>query len=204
MPGIFTSSIKNNTKYTAMSNRKVILSMQMTLDGYVAGPNDELDWLISSDDEWTEMFKDLESVDTFLLGRKMYPGYAGFWLSALNDPSMSADLVKFARLADKTQHIVFTRSDFKPEWKNTKVSHDPAEEIARLKKQDGKDIMAWGGASFARELIRLGLVDEYRISLNPTLIGDGKSLFSDLKKRYKLQLVDSRKLSSGVMVLRYR
>jgi dihydrofolate reductase len=187
-----------------MSNRKVILSMQMTLDGYVAGPNDELDWMSSSDDEWTYMFKDLESVDTFLLGRKMYPGYADFWKSCLNNDSMSADLVRFAKLAEKTTHIVFTRGDFKPDWENTKVAHDPVAEIARLKKETGKDIMAWGGANFARELISLGLVDEYRISINPTLIGEGKSLFGDLKKRNKLALIDARTLSSGVVILRLK
>jgi dihydrofolate reductase len=187
-----------------MSNRKVILSMTMTLDGYIAGNNDEMEFLRISDDLWAEMFKDLESVDTFLLGRKMYPGYSGYWRALLNDSSDSSNEAKFARLADKTQHIVFTRGDFKPDWKNTKVAHDPAEEIARLRKQDGKDIIAWGGASFARELIRLGLVDEYRISLSPMLIGEGKSLFSDLKKKNELKLIDSRKLSSGVIILRYR
>lgn len=187
-----------------MSNRKVILSMTMTLDGYVAGLNNELEFLKPSDDLWAEMFKDLESVDTFLLGRKMYPEYTGYWRSLLNDPGNATDEVKFARLADKTQHIVFTRGDFKPDWKNTKVAHDPTDEIARLKKQDGKDIVAWGGASFARELIRLRLVEEYRISVSPMLIGEGKSLFSDLKKKNNLQLIDSRKLSSGVIILRYR
>lgn len=187
-----------------MSNRKLILSMHMTLDGYVAGPNDELDWLLSSDDEWTHMFKDLEQVDTYILGRKMYPGYAEFWRSAITNPgSVGADYVKFAKIAEKTPHIVFSHSDFKTDWGNTRVAHDLVEEITRLKKQDGKDMMSWGGASFGRELIKHGLVDEYRISLNPVLIGEGKSLFGDLKKRNKLKLIDSRLLSSGVVVLRY-
>jgi dihydrofolate reductase len=187
-----------------MSNRKVILSMQMTLDGYVTGPNDELDWIVSSDDVWTEMFKDLESVDTFLLGRKMYPGYAEYWQSALNDPSMGADLHKFAKIADKTPHIVFTHGDFKPQWKNTRLAHDLPGEIARLKKQDGKDMMAWGGANFASELINHGLVDEYRITLNPIAIGAGKPMFKNLTKRNKLQLIDSRQMASGLVVLRYK
>lgn len=187
-----------------MSNRKLILSMQMTLDGYVAGPNDELDWIVSSNDEWTEMFKDLESVDTYLLGRKMYPGYADFWLTALKDPSMPADLVKFAKIADKTTHIVFTRGDFKPTWQNTRVAHDLVADITNLKKQEGKDMMAWGGANFASELINHGLVDEYRITLNPTVLGAGKPLFANIKKRNRLQLIDSRPLSSGLIVLRYK
>ncbi len=187
-----------------MSNRKVVLSMTLTLDGYVAGPNNEMDWLITDDNSlWTEMFKDLENVDTFLLGRKMYPGYAEYWRSAMNSTTMDPNMVKFGKLADNTQHIVFSHSDFKTDWKNTRVAHDPAEEIARLKKQPGKDIFTWGGVGFARELIRLGLVDEYRLSVSPVLIGEGKSLFHDLKKRNSLKLIDARTLSSGIIILRY-
>jgi dihydrofolate reductase len=188
-----------------MNDRKVILSMQMTLDGYVAGPNEEMDWVISSNDAWIEIFKDLESVDTHLLGRKMYPGYAQFWQSALKDTSMPAGFVKFAQIADKTQHIVFTHDkDFKPSWHNTRVAHDPQKEINELKKQPGKNIIVWGGANFASGLINLGLIDEYRITLNPTLLGGGKALFNNLKKRNTLKLIDSRPLASGLVILRYQ
>ena len=178
--------------------------MQMTLDGYVEGPNGEMDWLLGGDDEWNEMFKDLESVDTHLLGRKMYPGYAGFWQSMLNDTTADPNLVKYARLADKTQHIVFSKGDFKPDWKNTRVAHDLPGEVARLKKQDGKNIISWGGANFASNLINLGLVDEYRVSLNPTLLTAGKSMFNNLGKISKLKLIDARPLQSGLVVLRYK
>ncbi|MEI9947145.1 MAG: dihydrofolate reductase family protein [Chitinophagaceae bacterium] len=97
-----------------MSQRKLILSMQITLDGYVAGDNDEADWLISDNDEWSEHFKVLESADTFLLGRKMYPLYSKYWQSVLNNPGSKPNELKFAKLADRTQHIVFTKADFKP------------------------------------------------------------------------------------------
>jgi dihydrofolate reductase len=187
-----------------MSQRKLILAMQMTLDGFVEGPNGEMDWLIGSDDVWNEMFKDLESVDTYLLGRKMYPGYAGFWQSMLNNTSADPNLVKYARLADKSQHIVFTKGDFKPDWKNTRVAHDLPGEVARLKKQDGKNIVSWGGATFASSLINLGLVDEYRVTLNPTLLAGGKSMFNNLEKISKLKLIDARPTQSGLVILRYQ
>jgi dihydrofolate reductase len=187
-----------------MSNRKVILSMTVTLDGYVAGPNDSMDWLIISDDVWKEMFEQLESADTFLLGRKMYDGYADYWMSALSDPSAPADSVKYARIAEKTEHIVFTRGDFKPKWKNTRVAHDAADEIARLKKKPGKDILVWGGATFASELINLGLVDEYRLTINPHLLTEGKLLFKNVRERKKLKLVESKPLSGDLVLLRYR
>jgi len=93
-----------------MTQRKLILSMQITLDGYVAGPNDEMDWLISSNDEWADLYKELNSADTYLLGRKMYPIYSGYWQSVLQNPDSDPNELKFAKLADKTQHIVFTNS----------------------------------------------------------------------------------------------
>ena len=126
-----------------MSQRKLILSMQITLDGFVAGPNDDMDWLIISDDGWTDLDKDLNAADTYLLGRKMYPGYAEYWQSVLRNPGSDPNQLKFAKLAEKTQHIVFTKGDFKPDWKNTRVTHDLPAEVARLKKENGKNIIAW-------------------------------------------------------------
>lgn len=134
----------------------------------------------------------------------MYAEYSGHWRSALTDPSAPADSVKFAKIAEKTPHVVFTRGDFKPDWQNTRVAHDPAKEIARLKAEDGKDMVAWGGATFASELVNLGLVDEYRIALNPTAIGRGKSMFDKVKKQNKLKLIDTRPLPSGLVILRYK
>jgi dihydrofolate reductase len=112
--------------------------------------------------------------------------------------------LKFAKLADITQHIVFTKGDFKPNWKNTRVAHDLPAEITRLKKENGKNIIAWGGANFASSLIELGLVDEYRFELNPTLLTKGKSLFNNLYQRKKLTLIDSKTLKSGLIILKYQ
>ncbi|HEY4289819.1 MAG TPA: dihydrofolate reductase family protein [Puia sp.] len=187
-----------------MSQRKVILSMQMTLDGYVADHNDEADWLQTGDEEWQDLSKDLEAADTYLLGRKMYPLYSSYWQSVLKDPDSDENELSFAKLADKTQHIVFTKGDFKPDWKNTKVAHDLKGEIENLKKQPGKNIIAWGGANFASSLINLGLVEELRIALNPTILGDGKAMFGNANRRSQLQLLDSRPLTSGLVVLRYK
>jgi dihydrofolate reductase len=187
-----------------MSQRKLILSMQITLDGYVAGPNDEMDWLIISEDGWTDLDKDLNAADTYLLGRKMYPGYAEYWQSVLRNPVSDPSQLKFAKLAEKTQHIVFTKGDFKPDWKNTRVAHDLPAEVARLKKENGKNILAWGGANFATNLIKLGLVDEYRFALNPTILTRGRALFNNLEQRKKLALIDSKPLKSGLVILRYQ
>ena len=88
--------------------------MQITLDGYVAGPNDEADWLINSDEDWKDLFEDLEAADTYLLGRKMYPLYSGYWQSVLRNADSAPNELKFVRLADKTQHIVLRRAILSP------------------------------------------------------------------------------------------
>jgi len=187
-----------------MSQRKLILSMQITLDGYIAGPNDEADWLMGSDEEWADLFADIHAADTFLLGRKMYPLYSQYWQTVLTKPDSDPNELKFAKLADQTQHIVFTKGNFKPDWKNTRVAHDLPAEIKRLKKENGKNIIAWGGANFARNLIEFGLVDEYRFALNPTILTGGKPLFQNMQQRRKLVLIDSKPLKSGLIVLRYK
>jgi dihydrofolate reductase len=187
-----------------MSERKVILSMQMTLDGYVAGHNDEADWMKTGDEEWKELFDELQEADTYLLGRKMYPIYSSYWQSVLKNPDSKGYDLEFAKLADKTQHIVFTKGNFTPDWKNTRVAHDVKSEIENLKKQPGKNIIAWGGANFASTLISLGLLDEIRLEINPTILGEGKSLFEKVNQRQSLQLIESRKLTSDLALLRYR
>ena len=184
--------------------RKVILAMQMTLDGFVCGPNDEMDWLIGSDEEWAEMSKDLESVDTCLLGSKMYPGYAAYWRSVLTSTNAHPGEITYAKYAERTPHIVFSKSgSVKADWGNTRVADDPEREIARLRQQPGKNIMAWGGAGFAASLVKLDLIDEYRITLNPTLLGAGKAPFRHIGSRKKLQLIDAKSLKSGNIILRY-
>jgi dihydrofolate reductase len=191
-------------KTFVMSQRKLILSMQITLDGLVAGPANVADWLISDDEEWADHFKDINSADTYLLGRKMYPLYSEHWQSVLKNPDSDPNELKFAKLADQTEHIVFTKGDFKPDWKNTRVAHDLTAEVARLKKANGKNIIAWGGANFAFNLIKLDLVDEYRFELNPTILGKGLALFGNLEQKKKLTLIDSKPLKSGLIVLKYQ
>ena len=183
--------------------RKVILAMEMSLDGFIEGPNGEMDWLVNSEEDWKEMFKDLESVDTYLLGRKMYPGYTDYWRSILTNESSPKDELRYAKLADKSQHIVFSKTLTTVEWKNTRIAVDPLAEINQLKKQPGKDMVIWGGAELAATCINLGLVDRYRITLNPTILGGGKPMFNNISQRRKLKLLESRPMKSGATILWY-
>ena len=187
-----------------MSTRKLVLSMQITVDGYIAGPNDTADWLMSGDEEWKDLFQEIDAADTYLLGRKMYPLYSKYWQSVLHNPQSAPYELKFAQVADKSKHIVFTSGDFKPDWNNTVVAHDLAGEIDRLKKEEGKNMIAWGGSGFATSLINHNLVDEYRFEVNPTILAAGKRLFDDVNRRSKLELVSSKTMDSGMIIVRYR
>ena len=187
-----------------MADRKLILSMQMTLDGFVAGPNDSMDWMQNSEEEWKEMLSELQDADTFLLGRKMYPGYSQYWQSVLKNPAGDKNEFAFAKLAEKTQHIVFTTRDFQPDWNNTRVAHNLEREITSLKKQPGKNIIAWGGANFGSNLINSGMLDEIRLVINPVILGKGKWLFDSVDNRSGLELIESKQMRKGILLVRYK
>ena len=189
--------------------------MQMSLDGYIEGPAAEMDWFVDDDETWKDMFEFLKSIDTILLGAGMYAEYADYWRRALSDPKARPDEVKYSKLAGKIEHIVFSNSltkidpkapdDYNGEWrKNTRiVKGDVKTEVLKLKQSSGKDIVLWGGASMASSFIEVGLIDEYRLSVNQIILGGGKSLFQKGTK-HALKLVGSKTYKSGVVLLRYK
>jgi dihydrofolate reductase len=185
--------------------RKVILAMQMTLDGLIEGPKGELDWAAKEDVEaWQDHFDLMQSVDTLLLGRVMYPGFEKYWLAAPTNPSSTKNEIEYARLADRIQKIVFSRTLEKVEWKTTRIAKDHIpEEIQRMKQQPGKDMVLLGGAGLVSTFVNLGLIDEYHLIVNPLILGGGKPLFKDVKERHNLKLINSKTFQSGKVVLHY-
>ena len=192
--------------------RKIIAALQVSVDGFIEGPNGELDWAMAEDEEaWKEVFETLAHVDTFILGRKMYPGYEQYWLAVLANPdgilpfsgrSATKNEIAHARLADKTPHIVISRTLDKVAWKTTRIVRD-VEELRRLKREPGKDMYAVGGATLVSSLMNLGLIDELRLLVNPLILGGGKALFKDVKERHGLNLVSAKSLNSGRVSLTY-
>lgn len=180
--------------------------MQISLDGFVEGPGGDMSWLLKDDDEqWQDLFEMLQTVDLFLLGGGMFRDYRAFWKQALTNPQSSANQLAYAKLADKTKHIVFSHTMKDSEWANTQiVAGIVADEIAKIKAMPGKDIQVVGGGKFASAVIDSGLVDEYRLRINPTILGGGKSIFRDQHWRYKLELMGAKSLKSGVVIARYR
>jgi len=185
--------------------RKLKLQVQMTADGFVCGPNDELDWMSFNWDETTIKYvNDLtDSSDTILLGRKMTPGFISYWLETVKDPKNPE--YEFGRKMIDTPKVVFSKTVTESEWINTEVANGELnEEINKLKNKPGKDIVVYGGASFVSSLIKEGLIDDFYIFVNPIAIGKGKSIFGDINGKLRMNLVDSVKCSGGILINQYQ
>ena len=184
--------------------RKLKLQVQMTVDGYIAGPNGEMDWLVWNWDDALKHYVDAITapVDCIVLGRRLATGFIPHWAAVAanpNDPENAA-----GRKFTDTRKVVFTRTLEKSEWPNTVLAQgDLADEIARLKAQDGSDIIAYGGATFVSALIKEGLIDEYHLFVNPAAIGNGLPIFGELDSKLALKLVNATAFDCGIVVLQY-
>jgi dihydrofolate reductase len=204
--------------------RELILRMSVSLDGFVGGPNGEIDWLFKTFDEgansWT--VESLWRVGVHIMGSRTFQDMAAYWPSSTEPvaaPMNEIPKVVFSRkglgkaattraLADatrvRTDQVAATASNASS-WTNPGVaSGDLSSEIARLKQQPGKPILAHGGASFARSLVRHGLVDEYHLLVHPVALGRGLPLFSELEKPLDLKLVSATAFDSGAVAHIYR
>ncbi|HET6730319.1 MAG TPA: dihydrofolate reductase family protein [Nitrososphaeraceae archaeon] len=183
--------------------RKLIAALQTSLDGFIEGPNGELDWAMAEDEEtWRDLDETLRSVDIFILGRGMYPDYEQYWLALLANPSGTRNENAFARRADKIPHFVLSKTLDKVAWKTTRIIRD-VEEIRKMKQGPGKDMLTFGGATLVSSLMNLGLIDEVRLMVNPLILGRGKALFKDVKERHILKLIRAKPLKSGKIALVY-
>lgn len=175
----------------------------MSVDGYVAGPNGELDWMsFNHDEKLLQFITDLtDSSDTILLGRKMTEGFVNYWEAVGPD----SPEYTFAQKMVNTPKVVFSKTLDKVAGKNVSLAKgDLSEEIARLKKQNGKDIVVYGGAGFVSSLIAGGHIDEFNFFINPVMINKGMRIFDELDKRQKLIPLGATAYESGVIVVRYR
>lgn len=187
--------------------RKVISLIHVSLDGFAAGPNDELDW-IAYDDELEQYAHSLHATtDAVIWGRRTYELMAGYWLTVPGNPASTPAELEHARWLDDATKIVVSRTLDRVEWNdapNTVLIKDNiADEINRIKQQPGKDIWFLGSVMLAQTFMRLDLIDEYRLNINPTVLGRGKPLFASLTRDFPLKLLDAQTLKSGVVVLRY-
>jgi len=176
----------------------------MTVDGYIAGPNGEMDfWVWNWDDELNQYVNDItESVDCIILGRKIAEEFISHWATVAANPD-DPEFTSGKKFTD-TPKVVFTKTLDKSEWDNTVLAKgDLVDEITNLKKQDGKDIIAYGGATFVSALIKHGLIDEFHLFVNPAVIGNGMTIFKELDRKHDLTLLKSRSFDCGIVVLNY-
>lgn len=187
--------------------RRIIAAQVVSVDGFIEGPNAEIDWV----DTWEDHFDLVHRIDTCILGRGMYPGYEQYWSAVLRDPkrilpftgrAASKGEIEYARFAERTPHVVLSRTLESVAWKNTRIVRD-VEEIRGMKEQPGKDMHAVGGATLVGSLLEHRLVDELRLVVHPILLGGGKALFKDVRKRQALQFRGAEPLESGLVRLTY-
>jgi dihydrofolate reductase len=176
--------------------KRIILNLAVTLDGFIEGPNGEIDWCIMDDDMNFEAF--IESIDTMFYGRVSYDAWGNF---KPDGNTGSAEKKMWQEIHSKNK-FVFSGQNRTYE-KATLISSDIASKVGEIKKQGGKDIWLYGGANLIKTFIQLGLIDIYKISVHPVALGSGKPLFEDLKKRVGLILTDTRVFRSGVVELTY-
>jgi len=176
--------------------RKVILDLAITLDGFIEGPNGEIDWCIMDDDMDFDGF--LSSIDTIFYGRVSYDTWGNFQPDA---NANEAEQKLWRDVHTKKKYVFSTQNS--QDDKATLISSDIVNKVAEIKRQDGKDIWLFGGASVIKTFIQLGLIDNYRLSVHPIVLGSGKLLFENLNERIELTLIKANMFESGVVRLIY-
>ena len=171
--------------------RKLILKMSMSLDGFVSGPNGEEDWMAPSrsEDGAAWVLETLSQAGVHAVGSRSFRLWAGYWPTSTHP--MAAPMNDIPK-------VVFSKTLNSATWAETRIAGGPLEEeIESIKARPGGYVIAYGGARFARALIRGGLVDEYRLNIQPAALGTGMPIFTELREPLKLELVEARAFAGG-------
>ena len=181
--------------------RKLIYSMTVSLDGFIAGPGGDISW--SGPDEELHRFHNdrVRELGAHLLGRRLYETMV-YWETADQDPSASAVTLDFARIWQALPKIVFSTTLERVEGNTRLVSGNVVDELARLMEEPGGDLEV-GGAGLASELIKRNLIDDYRLFVSPVVLGSGTPYFPAMERRIDLELLETRTFGGGVQYLHY-
>lgn len=190
-----------------MNMRKLIVFLHSTLDGFVEGPKGAMDIGWVAYNEELEKFADnvLSNTDTIVWGRKTYEMMYDYWPTVPSDENANEHELNHAQWIENVEKVVFSKALNHVEWSNSKLVKDHVEEeINKLKQQEGGDIVVLGSPRFAHYLMQLNLVDEYKITISPTLIGKGLPLFQNIHDKVDLKLIKSETFESGTLGLNYQ
>ena len=187
--------------------RKVVLLEHVSLDGFVAGPRGEMNWIRAD----TELFELTEALtvdaDAAIYGRVTYELMAGYWPTAADGPNATQHDISHARWVNSVPKLVFSRTLDAAPWGQGQaqlIKDDVAAVMPAIKEQPGQNLLMIGSAGLAQDFMRHGLIDEFRLFVNPVILGAGKRLFPEMESRVELELVESKPLASGVLALHYQ
>lgn len=187
--------------------RKIITTEFYSLDGFMSDPDDSMDWVINSfDPELGKYEAELyDQADTLLLGRVTYKIFESYWPTAATNPDAPEGDIEMAHKINNIKKIVFSKSLKKVDWKNSKILNEiNPKEIARMKESSGKSILIVGSASIVQQLTNFDLIDEYHFVIHPIILGVGKPLFTNIKNRVMLNLIDTKTFKNGAELVRYQ
>ncbi|NLG71265.1 MAG: dihydrofolate reductase family protein [Chloroflexi bacterium] len=183
--------------------RKLIYALNVSLDGFMEGPDGDLSWS-DAGEELHRHFAELDrSMDTHLYGRRLYENMAAFWPQAENDPTAADYEREYGRVWVSVPKVVFSTTLDTVDWNSRLVKGNAAEEVRRLKAEPGGD-MSVAGAGLAGSLMQEDLIDEYRMYVHPVLVGGGTRMFPLLQQYIPLELIETQRFNSGVIMLRYQ
>ncbi|SFC96441.1 dihydrofolate reductase family protein [Bacillus sp. UNCCL81] len=186
--------------------RNVILFLHSSLDGFVEGPNGQMDigWVSYNEELEKHAREILSTVDTVLWGRGTYQMMENYWTSVPSNPEASEYEIEHAKWIEETSKVVFSTTLEKAEWNNSKlVKENIEEEINNIKKQPGRDIVILGSPRFAHALMELDLIDVIKITISPVIIGSGLPLFKASEYKRNLSLIENKTFNSGAIGLTY-
>jgi dihydrofolate reductase len=181
--------------------RKLKLQVQISVDGFISGPNGEMDWLnFNWDENMKSYIADVtDPVDTIILGKNLAMGFIPHWASKpADEPAWFIDKM------NSSKKVVFSKTLKQSEWEGTELATgDLVEEVTSLKKQPGGDIIVYGGGAFVSSLIKAGLIDEFHLFINPVALGNGMPIFKNLQQKQQLTLKQCIGFECGIVLMNY-
>lgn len=185
--------------------RKIIVFNMVSVDGFFAGVDGNLNWH-NVDDEFNKFaIEQMKDFRTILFGRTTYQLFESFWPAALKDPKTSEDNRKVAQNINDLEKIVFSNTLEKVTWNNSKILKNiDSEEIKKLKQEPGKNIVIFGSGTIVQALTNLNLIDEFRLMVNPVVLGQGKPMFKDMRDKVNLKLLNAKIFENGNVLLCYQ
>jgi dihydrofolate reductase len=185
--------------------RRLVLFMHVSLDGFVAGPNGEMDWIKVDEQIFDYVGRRINESDTALYGRVTYQLMEGYWPTAANQPNATKHDIEHAAWYSKVDKIVLSKTMEGQQLPNTIIISDDIEfRVKSLKQQAGKEIIIFGSPSASHTLMQYGLIDEFWLFVNPILVGKGIPLFKNIQQTTGLKLVTTSTFDSGVVYLQYQ